>query len=101
VADVPIALPCTASHRIAPPSDGNIVEAMRPLHNLPVWVVLRMCTDDDRIGNFWSAIDRQVKRWPRRRRTLCFRGIVCGTVFCLTVIAVDVTGALCALCVCV
>jgi hypothetical protein len=55
-----IALPCTASHRIAPPSDGNIVEAMRPLHNLPVWVVLRLCTDDDRIGNYWSDVDRQV-----------------------------------------
>jgi len=55
-----------APHRTAPPSDGNIVEAMRPLHNLPVWVVLRMCTDDDRIGNFWSAIDRQVKRWTPR-----------------------------------
>ena len=45
-------------------SDGNIIEAMRPLHDLPVWVVLRLCTDDDRIGNFWSAIDRQVSAGP-------------------------------------
>ena len=41
-------------------SDGNIIEAMRPLHDLPVWVVLRLCTDDDRIGNYWSDVDRQV-----------------------------------------
>ena len=39
---------------------------MRPLHNLPVWVVLRLCTDDDRIGTFWSAVDRQVKRLSPR-----------------------------------
>ena len=76
VTDVPIALPCTA-----PPSDGNIIEAMRPLHNLPVWVVLRMCTDDDRIGNFWIAIDRQVKRLSPRLRAFCFLGVACGTVF--------------------
>ena len=92
MADVPIALPCTASHRIAPPSDGNIIEAMRPLHNLPVWVVLRLCTDDDRIGNFWSAIDRQVDAGLLDPfRVLCFLGIACGTVFCHAVIAVVVS----------
>ena len=42
------------------PSDGNIVEAMRPLHDLPVWVVVRLCTDDSRIGSYWSEVDKQV-----------------------------------------
>ena len=35
---------------------------MRPLHDLPVWVVVRLCTDDDRIGNYWSEVDNQVGR---------------------------------------
>jgi hypothetical protein len=43
------------------PSDGNIVEAMRPLHDLPVWVVVRLCTDDARIGEYWSNVDKQLE----------------------------------------
>lgn len=29
-------------------SDGDIAEAMRPLERLPCWVVVRLCTSDDR-----------------------------------------------------
>ena len=43
------------------PSDGNIVEAMRPLHDLPVWVVVRLCTDDSRISEYWSNVDKQLE----------------------------------------
>eukprot|EP00966_Prymnesium_polylepis_P020754 477567-Prymnesium_polylepis.1 len=28
-------------------TDGDIAEAMRPLQNLPVWVVVRLCTDEE------------------------------------------------------
>lgn len=42
-------------------SDGNIVDAMRPLHDLPVWVVIRLCTDDDKIVNYWNNIDSQLE----------------------------------------
>ena len=30
-------------------SDGDIAQAMRRLQTLPVWVVIRLCTDDDKI----------------------------------------------------
>ncbi len=43
-----------------PTHPGNIIEAMRPLHDLPVWVVVRLCTDDDRIGTYWNDVDKQV-----------------------------------------
>lgn len=42
-------------------SDGNIVDAMRPLHDLPVWVVIRLCTDDDKVVEYWNNIDSQLE----------------------------------------
>jgi hypothetical protein len=42
-------------------SDGNIVEAMKPLHNLPAWVVIRLCTDDDKVVDYWNNIDSQLE----------------------------------------
>lgn len=42
-------------------SDGNLVEAMRPLKSLPVWIVLRLCTDEQRIVDYWNDIDQQLE----------------------------------------
>ena len=42
-------------------SDGDIAQAMQPLKNLPVWVVIRLCTDDDRISSYWNNIDSQLE----------------------------------------
>lgn len=42
-------------------SDGDIVTAMRPLRKLPVWVVIRLCTDNERIVNYWNDIDSQLE----------------------------------------
>eukprot|EP01034_Spumella_vulgaris_P035989 gene35989-44382_t len=41
-------------------SDGDIAEAMRPLKDLPVWVVIRLCTDEDHIVEYWNNIDSQL-----------------------------------------
>jgi hypothetical protein len=38
-------------------SDGDIAAAMRPLKDLPCWVVVRLCTDEDRIVDYWNNVD--------------------------------------------
>ena len=42
-------------------TDGDIVEAMRPLKNLPVWTVIRLCTVDDAIVSYWNKIDEDLE----------------------------------------
>ena len=42
-------------------SDGNIAEAMAPLKDLPVWVVVRLCTDEEKIVTYWNNIDEQLE----------------------------------------
>ncbi len=38
-------------------SDGDIATAMRPLKDLPCWVVVRLCTDEDKIVDYWNNVD--------------------------------------------
>ena len=42
-------------------SDGDIVEAMRPLKDLPVWMVIRLCTNEDKIVSYWNSIDEELE----------------------------------------
>lgn len=42
-------------------SDGNVAEAMRPFKNLPVWVMVRFCTGEDRIIDYWNKIDTELE----------------------------------------
>lgn len=42
-------------------TDGDITEAMRPLQDLPVFVVLRLCTDEDAIVTYWNNIDENLE----------------------------------------
>ena len=34
---------------------------MRPLELLPVWVVIRLCTDEDKMVNYWNGIDNEIE----------------------------------------
>jgi hypothetical protein len=52
------------------PSDDNgneghvifdqFVQALKSLEGLPVWIVVRLCTDDDRVFDFYNSIDAQL-----------------------------------------
>ena len=39
-------------------SDGDIAQAMAPLKDLPALVVIRLCTDQDSICDYWNNIDK-------------------------------------------
>jgi len=40
-------------------TDGDLFETMQPLHELPVWIVVRLCTDDPNIVEYWNRIDKE------------------------------------------
>jgi hypothetical protein len=42
-------------------SDGDIARAMIPLQSLPVNVVIRLCTNDDKVCEYWNNIDNQLE----------------------------------------
>lgn len=42
-------------------TDGDLSEALRPLVELPVWVVVRLCTDESNIVNYWNNIDENLE----------------------------------------
>lgn len=51
-------LPTSNSSGVSKEKDREIlVDALRDLEGLPVWVVIRLCTDDDKVVSFWNDID--------------------------------------------
>lgn len=41
--------------------DGRLTEAMRPLKTLPVTVVIRLCTDEKGIIDYWNNVDAELE----------------------------------------
>ena len=39
----------------------QFVDALRSLEGLPVWLVIRLCTDDDTVVDFWNGLDNQLE----------------------------------------
>ena len=39
-------------------SDGDLADAMKPFERLPVNVIVKLCTNEDRIVQYWDGIDR-------------------------------------------
>lgn len=42
-------------------TDGDVAEAMKPLQFLPVWVVIRLCTSESHVVDYWNQIDQQLE----------------------------------------
>lgn len=42
-------------------SDGDIVKAIRPLENLPCNIVVRLCTDESRVIDYWNRVRRDLQ----------------------------------------
>lgn len=42
-------------------TDGEVEEALAPLEHLPVWCVIKLCTDEEQVVNFWNNIDAQLE----------------------------------------
>jgi len=42
-------------------SDGNVAQALSQLKDLPCWVIIRLCTADEAISNYWDSVDSQLE----------------------------------------
>ena len=42
-------------------SDGNVEQALKRLEHLPIWVTIRLCTDEPNVVNYWNAVDSHLE----------------------------------------
>lgn len=42
-------------------TDGDVAEALAPLEHLPVWCVIKLCTDEADVVDFWNNVDAELE----------------------------------------
>merc|ERR1712003_602 len=50
-------LPTDSRGKGGPAEQNDFVESLRLLEGLPIWVVVRLCTDDDEVVDFYNNLD--------------------------------------------
>jgi hypothetical protein len=55
-------LPMSGDHRQSSSAKLEFVQALKSLEGLPVWVVIRLCTDDESVVEFYNDLDSQLIR---------------------------------------
>jgi hypothetical protein len=54
-------LPTSSDHRQSSSAELEFVQALKSLEGLPVWVVIRLCTDDESVVEFYNDLDSQLE----------------------------------------
>ena len=54
-------LPSDPSGKGGPQQNNEFVDALRTLEGLPVWLVIRLCTDEESVVDFYNELDGQLE----------------------------------------
>ena len=49
-------------------TDGNVVEILKPLEGLPLKLIIRMCTDEREVSEYWHSINAALDLDIKARR---------------------------------
>ncbi len=42
-------------------SDGDVMQALRPLQDLPAWMVVRLCTNETEVTQAWNHVENNLE----------------------------------------